>query len=54
MGQATNATAFDVGEWGLGFMTVPLELGCDCLGEITSIDTVTRMWCSGTSSASTT
>src|SRR6185503_2005304 len=27
-------TAFDVGEWGLGFMTTSLELGCDCLGEI--------------------
>ncbi|HEY6296635.1 MAG TPA: tyramine oxidase, partial [Streptosporangiaceae bacterium] len=28
-------TAFDIGEWGLGFMTTSLELGCDCLGEIT-------------------
>src|SRR3954471_10849615 len=27
-------TAFDIGEWGLGFMTPSLELGCDCLGEI--------------------
>ena len=27
-------TAFDIGEWGLGFMTTSLELGCDCLGEI--------------------
>ena len=35
-------TAFDVGEWGLGFMTVPLELGCDCLGEITYLDAVTH------------
>lgn len=26
-------TAFDVGEWGLGFMTTSLELGCDCLGK---------------------
>ncbi len=31
-------TAFDVGEWGLGFMTTSLELGCDCLGEIRYID----------------
>ena len=28
-------TAFDIGEWGLGFMTTSLERGCDCLGEIT-------------------
>ena len=27
-------TAYDIGEWGLGFMTQSLELGCDCLGEI--------------------
>ena len=33
-------TAFDIGEWGLGFMTVPLELGCDCLGEIPYLDAV--------------
>jgi primary-amine oxidase len=26
--------AYDIGEWGLGFMTQSLELGCDCLGEI--------------------
>jgi primary-amine oxidase len=31
-------TAFDVGEWGLGFMTESLELGCDCLGEIAYLD----------------
>jgi len=31
-------TAYDVGEWGLGFMTASLELGCDCLGEITYVD----------------
>ncbi len=31
-------TAFDIGEWGLGFMTTSLELGCDCLGEITYLD----------------
>jgi primary-amine oxidase len=35
-----NRTAFDVGEWGLGFMTTSLELGCDCLGEITYLDAV--------------
>lgn len=33
-------TAFDVGEWGLGFMTTSLELGCDCLGEIRYLDAV--------------
>jgi primary-amine oxidase len=33
-------TAFDVGEWGLGFMTTGLELGCDCLGEIAYLDAV--------------
>jgi primary-amine oxidase len=33
-------TAFDVGEWGLGFMTTSLELGCDCLGEIVYLDAV--------------
>jgi primary-amine oxidase len=31
-------TAFDVGEWGLGYMTQSLELGCDCLGEIRYLD----------------
>jgi primary-amine oxidase len=33
-------TAYDVGEWGLGVMTQSLELGCDCLGEITYLDAV--------------
>jgi primary-amine oxidase len=33
-------TAFDIGEWGLGVMTTSLELGCDCLGEITYLDAV--------------
>src|SRR3984957_18070816 len=33
-------TAFDIGEWGLGYMTTSLELGCDCLGEITYRDAV--------------
>ena len=33
-------TAFDIGEWGLGFMTTSLELGCDCLGEIAYRDAV--------------
>jgi len=33
-------TAFDIGEWGLGYMTTSLELGCDCLGEIRYIDAV--------------
>jgi len=31
-------TAFDIGEWGIGFMTESLELGCDCLGEIRYLD----------------
>ena len=33
-------TAFDIGEWGLGFMTQSLTLGCDCLGEIRYLDAV--------------
>jgi primary-amine oxidase len=33
-------TAFDIGEWGLGFMTTSLELGCDCLGEVRYLDAV--------------
>ncbi|MEA2248569.1 MAG: primary-amine oxidase, partial [Solirubrobacteraceae bacterium] len=33
-GEHERRTAFDIGEWGLGFMTTSLELGCDCLGEI--------------------
>ena len=33
-------TAFDIGEWGLGFMTTSLERGCDCLGEVTYVDAV--------------
>jgi primary-amine oxidase len=33
-------TAYDIGEWGLGFMTQSLELGCDCLGEIRYVDAV--------------
>lgn len=31
-------TAYDIGEWGLGYMTTSLELGCDCLGEIVYLD----------------
>ncbi|HEX5266688.1 MAG TPA: primary-amine oxidase, partial [Acidimicrobiales bacterium] len=30
--------AFDAGEWGLGRLTQPLTLGCDCLGEIHYFD----------------
>ena len=33
-------TAFDIGEWGLGYMITSLELGCDCLGEIVYLDAV--------------
>lgn len=31
-------TAYDIGEWGLGYMATSLELGCDCLGEIVYVD----------------
>ena len=37
-------TAYDIGEWGLGFMTTSLELGCDCLGEITYVDATLHDW----------
>lgn len=30
--------AFDVGEYGVGMLANPLELGCDCLGEIRYLD----------------
>jgi primary-amine oxidase len=33
-------TAYDIGEWGLGFLVTSLELGCDCLGEIVYVDAV--------------
>ena len=33
-------TAFDIGEWGVGYMTTSLELGCDCLGETVYVDAV--------------
>ena len=33
-------TAFDIGEWGLGFMTTSLDLDCDCPGEVQYIDAV--------------
>ena len=33
-------TAYDIGEWGLGYMTTSLTLGCDCLGEIRYLDAV--------------
>jgi primary-amine oxidase len=32
--------AFDAGEWGLGRMTAPLTLGCDCVGEVRYFDVV--------------
>lgn len=32
-------TAYDIGEWGLGYMTTSLELGCDCLGVRSSTST---------------
>jgi primary-amine oxidase len=39
-GDHYRRTAFDIGEWGLGFMTTSLEGGCDCLGEIRYLDAV--------------
>src|SRR3954463_6496560 len=39
-GEHDRRTAFDIGEWGLGFMTTSLELGCDCLGAISYLDAV--------------
>ncbi|MBS1694021.1 MAG: primary-amine oxidase [Actinobacteria bacterium] len=37
-------TAYDIGEWGLGFMTTSLELGCDCLGEVVYVDATLHDW----------
>ena len=37
-------TAYDIGEWGLGFMTTSLELGCDCLGEVAYVDATLHDW----------
>jgi primary-amine oxidase len=37
-GEHERRAAFDIGEWGLGFMTTSLELACDCLGEIAYLD----------------
>ncbi|CCH89603.1 Primary amine oxidase [Modestobacter italicus] len=33
-----NKNVFDEGEYGLGWLANPLELGCDCLGEIRYFD----------------
>lgn len=33
-----NKNVFDMGEYGLGWLANPLELGCDCLGEIHYLD----------------
>ena len=35
---------FDTGEYGMGPLTNSLELGCDCLGEVTYLDGVTNTW----------
>jgi primary-amine oxidase len=32
--------AFDIGEYGLGYLANSLEMGCDCLGEIRYLDAV--------------
>ncbi len=37
-------TAFDAGEWGLGFMATSLTLGCDCKGEIRYLDETVHDW----------
>ncbi len=40
--QPTQSTknVFDMGEYGIGWLANPLELGCDCLGDITYFDGV--------------
>jgi primary-amine oxidase len=35
-----HRNAFDVGEYGIGYLANSLELGCDCLGEIRYLDAV--------------
>ncbi len=35
--------AFDAGEWGLGRMTTPLALGCDCVGHIHYFDVLNTL-----------
>ena len=37
-GPFIGVMAYDIGEWGLGYMTTSLQLGCDCLGEIRYLD----------------
>src|SRR5687767_13710045 len=32
--------AFDEGEYGIGMLTISLELGCDCLGEIRYLEAI--------------
>lgn len=40
--------AFDVGDYGLGYCTLPLTLGCDCLGHIHYFDAVLPNRCDNT------
>lgn len=35
-----HRNAFDIGEYGIGYLANSLELGCDCLGEIRYVDAV--------------
>ena len=35
-----HRNAFDIGEYGIGYLANSLELGCDCLGEIRYLDAV--------------
>ena len=35
-----HRNAFDIGEYGIGYLAKSLELGCDCLGEIRYLDAV--------------
>ena len=37
--------AFDLGEYGAGYMTNPLSMGCDCKGSIQYLDaSFVRKW----------
>ncbi len=36
--------AFDIGEYGMGALTNPLQFGCDCVGEIAYLDGLTNTW----------
>ena len=42
--QQRRKNAFDVGEYGVGYCTNSLELGCDCLGHIKSVRRAAPRW----------